>query len=312
MSDPDNPNKTPDSQTASDAEAKPSGEKAALPTSRGAAPDTEFSWAHAFAIVGTLALLVIAFLAYIVVSKRGELFPSGLGIEEINRNANKYLSEQAGGDYLVLKTIERIEHFLKIPENAISTGWISPEVATERLQVPVVYEFGVPVNDATWTLELQGNVCLAKGPPLEVLRVLYGSDAENYTREATTVPRPKEKVDPILQSLEPQLDVRALMLLEGKEGTELRALAKETLETMLEEWLLDIGVFKNQEFATVKVVINGLEPEALPEEPAELPEAPADSDSTEPEPKPDESVQEEDTAVETDESEETDIVNPTD
>ena len=231
MSDVDNSNKEPDNKadSADKTEAAELQPEVKKQEPKPTASDNEFGWAHAFAIIGTLALLLVAFLAYIIMTKKGEQFPSGLGIEEINRNANQYLTEQAGGENLVLATIERIEHFIKIPEDAIITGWIAPDITTEHIQVPVVYEFGVPVNAETWSLELKGNVCLAKGPRLEVLNVIYGDAARNYNPSVTTVPKPKEKADPTLLALQPQLESRALMLLEGEDGKDIRASAKEKL-----------------------------------------------------------------------------------
>lgn len=251
-----------------------------------------FGWSRAFAIIGVVALLVLAFVAYVMVGKTQQQQQSASVadplsfIEQLNQELPDFIVSQAYQGKLVLHEEPEMVQLVRVKGSLGKSGeWLLDSSQVEKLRVPVVHTFVVNANDA-WDVAIKGNVARVRVPPLkagEMLRIT--GDIERAVGDLWRAV-PVSEAATLGESLRAQVFARSEALLE-EHRTSMEADARVALEDILLEWLLAKDAFEDHDFAAVKVVFPdvqaAMQPEAevvegvTAEEPEEALEAPAET-----------------------------------
>lgn len=238
-----------------------------------------FSWSQAFVIIGLIALVVIAFSAYIMIGKNKErLEQQALQahqemVMKLNQELPGYLASQADADGML--TVNRSEaqvEFIRLNGMAeASSGWMLSGNQIVKVRVPVTYEAVVDTN-GSWVVDVKENVArviapavVPRTPPaIELGKIARAEDGGWVLLQST-------EAQEVASSLESALSERARDVY-LQESDAIILSARNTLEDQILTWLTERGVFKDPEFAAVKIVFP-----KLPEPKTAQPEAATDN-----------------------------------
>lgn len=196
---------------------------------------------------------------------------SGVFTEDVTHHFFSSVSEAGQGHLLELATLRTNEAL----SETLTRSWLGIDVeSTVRVDVPVVYRYGVPW-DSGWTITLRGTEdsgtrCLVEAPALEPF-LPPSVDTSGLTiqsHEAMLGPRVADSRNRLIRQLTPWA---SRMARSPEYHSLVRELARRTLTEYVQQWLLTTELTGVDSTITVDARFADDRPDSLLTAPAEIP-----------------------------------------